>query len=264
MWWKLYRHEYSKIIRHRGLTVYFFSIFFVYIFLLIKSLTFLSKLEIITQASLPIIDYLKFPVVFGTTAWLASFFTFFYAIFFLIYLKLDWSEVEMAKDLRSYFLPKLNFMFVFSFDWTLTAIATALIIGGRVGTVHGLDFFPNQLISLPVQVFFYFSFAFLIAALTRTAAQAVASFIGYFVLEAFVRNFLFSLNLTIGHYLPVKIATRLVEPPSVQFMTKFALNEYLSNNPLPFALNIMLALVYSIVFIILALKILKTKTLKSV
>ena len=264
MWWKLYWQEYGKIIKFRGLTVYFFSILLVYIFLLIKSLSFLSKLEIITEASLPAIDYLKFPVVFGTTAWLASFFTIFYAIFFLIYLKLDKALAQDNLNFRAYFLSKLNFMVIFSFDWTLTAVATALIIGGRVGSVHGLEFFPNQLISLPVQVFLYFSFAFLIAALTQTAAQAVAYFIGYFILEAFVRNFLFSLNLTIGHYLPIKIATRLVQPPSVQFMTKFALNEYLSNNPLPFALNIMLALIYSIIFIILAQKILKHKTLKSI
>ncbi len=265
MWLYLLEIEYKKIIHNKLLTILLFFNYIGVVLLLIFSRSLLEKIDIILKSNLSLFDYFRFPVVLGTTAWLVSYFSIFLAVFFLVFLMKDFSNFHSYnyKVLKKHLRGKVLLAVDLIIDWIFLSLLGALLIGLHYKYNSAVTFFPSQLVALPVQLIFYFAFAFFIFSLSNSVGEALLFYFGYFIAEALVRNILFSLNLSIGHYFPVKIATRLVEPPSVPFMSIPQLREYLSNNPLPFTLNILLALVYSAIFIILAYKILKIKTSKN-
>ncbi len=256
LFWLQIKHIYER----PRLVAAMFAIYGLYIFLLVKSYDFLPKNQIITEATVDFSEFFKFPLVFGTTAWLASFFTIFWALWFIAFImpELNGGGFENPSYRKSFVKGKLMILFLIMLDWTTMAILGGLLIGWHFGKSN-LEFFPWQLIELPVQIFVYLTLAFLFAVVTRSLAKAYVYFIGYFVAEALARQVLFSLNLTVAHYFPLKIATRMVEPPSVDFLSQYALNEYLGNNPFPVTLNLLLGLLYGSLFLFLAFKFLNHK-----
>ncbi len=255
---KAYWQQYDRLYTKKGLVVFMFAIYLGFLALLFYSGAFLESLPVINQASLDSGEYLKLPLVYDTVFWLASFFTVLWAVFFILFLR---DELEafpaMNMDYKTFLSAKLMFVFSIILDWILFSWLLAFLIGRRAG--HTDYFYYEQIMALPVQMLLFLSMAFLAVALSKTKSGAIVLFLAYFFFEALVRKILFSAGISAGHYLPAKIATRLVEPPSIRFMSKYALKEYVSNNPLPFIMNWALALLYSVIFFFTGSKLLKSK-----
>ncbi len=257
MWWKLYLLEYKKILQKPWLTAFLFSLYLIYALLVIYAVNIINGLEIFTKSSLNITDYLKFPLVWATAAWLASYLAPLWLILAIIVLD-DTDIFSQNLSVRKKILTgKLGFIFTIPFDWTLTSLLAGYLLGRHWGH-NFMHFFDYQTIGLFIQMAGYMSISLLLIALFRKAQVAILAFFGYFILEAVIRKILLSLNILIAYYLPAKAMTSLVPPPAADFISGAVYNDFAAQIPLPFWLNVFISVSYTIIFLIIALKIINS------
>ncbi len=257
MWWKLYLLEYKRILRKPWLTVFLFSLYLIYALLIIYAINIISGLEIFTHSSLNISDYLKFPLAWATAAWLASYLAPLWLILAIIVLG-DTNIFSRNLSVRKKVLTgKLGFIFTIPFDWTLTSLLAGYLLGSHWGH-YPIHFFDYQTIGLFIQMLSYMIISLLLIALFRKASAAILAFFGYFIIEAVIRKILLALNILIAYYLPAKVMTSLVPPPAADFISGAVYNDFAAQIPLPFWLNVFLSVSYTIIFLIIALKIINS------
>lgn len=259
MWWKLYLLEYKRLIKNKYLLFLLFSFYLFYLLILLNITNLMSKLDMFINSNLYIIDYLKFPLCFSSAAWIASYFVPLWIIFLLIFLSYDKEKIANYpfSYRKKFFIRRLSFAFTIPFDWSLTTLLAGFIMWIRWGSI---DIEQNfiLILGLWIQLIAYVSFALLLISLFGSALKSVLAFFSYFVLEAIVRKLLFSFGSTIGFYLPAKVITSLVLPPAVDFVPVERYADFFSQHSLPFGINLLLACLYSIIFLLFF----KYKTLK--
>ncbi len=255
MWWKLFVLQYKRLINSKLLLVYMLGLYFLYFFLLFDVSTIIYKLDLFRASTLSVIDYMKFPLDISTASWVASFFVPLWMIFVIIFLAQDWSDVEHASFSfkKKFFVGKLSFVYLIPFDWTLTALIGGLIMWAYWGK-GDVNYGWIALFALWLQVFAYVSFAVLFVSLFKKPLASVLAFLGYFVLEAIVRKLLFSLNISLGFYLPARVITYLVVPPAAAFVSQQQFQDFFEQHSIPFVISALLALVYSSIFLFIFYK----------
>jgi hypothetical protein len=214
---------------------------------------FLSGIRILAKTNVPLTQFLKFPVSIATMSWLASDF---YPLIILAFLFLVQNFSRGKPEI--FCKSAVKTAAILSLLWTILAVLLGII----TGLIHGESHIHSQLwqpLLLWVQLFSLSIFALIFITIWEKPGIAIIYILIYFLTEAIIRKIIFVFNSPVAHYFPIKVITRMVVPPSIDFLNKYDLNEYLSFNPLPAWLSVILAFAYDILFCIISLKILKSK-----
>ncbi len=248
MWWKLYLLQYKRLVDRKLLMFSVLGLYVLYFVLLFDADSIISRMDLFTSSSFDPGDYLKYPLSIGTAVWIASFFVPLWMLVLILHLGGQDKKFLLNKKEC---VGKLSFAYTIPFDWTLTAL-----LGGLLMWAHwGRGDVPSSwlfLLALWLQIVAYVSMVVLIVSIFKSAMASVLAFFGYFVLEAIVRKLLFSMNITLGFYLPAKVITSLVVPPAAIYADVAKFQDFVTMHSVPFWINAGLAVVYSILFLVIS------------
>lgn len=166
--------------------------------------------------------FFRFPALWNTTTWLASWFNLILAIISMIFVCNEFSFKTFRQHVidglsrTELFLGKVYLMLVFAFVGFVLVVASTLVLGIFYNTSESWSSVFDT-IYLPfvyfVQAFAYMSFAMMIALLIKNIGLSILTFFGYFIFfEPIVRNF-FPENILM--FFPMKVISNLTPAPDI-------------------------------------------------
>jgi ABC-type transport system involved in multi-copper enzyme maturation permease subunit len=223
--------------------------------------------------------FFRFPALWNTTTWLASWFNLILAIISMIFICNEFSYKTFRQHVidglsrTELFFGKVYLMFVFAFVGFVLVVASTLILGIFYNNAETWPLIMDT-IYLPfvyfIQAFAYMAFAMMIALLVKNIGLSILAFFGYFVFfEPIVRNF-FPENILM--FFPMKVISNLTPAPDVfqvstnaQFTTTIN-GQIVDNAPaasfeMPLWGNSLVAVGYIALFLTISWYILKNKKL---
>ncbi len=219
--------------------------------------------------------FLRFPTVWQSVAYYSSWFYPLLSLLIIILVGNEFNFRTIRQNIidgltRAEFLfSKLIVIVLISLIVTILLFFSAYVIGiSFSGTTENVYFLGlKYVLSFFIQTVAYLSFAFLISLLLKSVGASIVVFIGYFIFELVVRAYLSIFSLNIANYLPAKVFSNLTPPPSVTTMIrdtniKDAISESLkSDGELSFYTNMLIAVIYIIIFLLLSFQIINKKDL---
>ena len=206
-----------------------------------------------------------FPHIWSYITFSASFFNVLLAVIIVVVTTNDFQYKTMRQNIidgmskRQVILSKFILVFFLSFIATIYTCLVGLLIGLLESTTY--DWYENiHLIVLYfVQTLGYFSFAFLFAIIVKRPAIAIVSFILYFPVETIIGKLM---NSEAYQVFPLKVFADLTPMPFFKSLVASVKNK---GGDAPWILDtniqIILSLVYVLLFFVLSYWLLKRKDL---
>jgi len=274
---RLIQIELSKILPYSTFWVLSGIAFGFYLFFL-----FLGTQININFEEIDIYVYLRFPTVWQTIAYYSSWYNLLLALLIIILVGNEFNFKTFRQNVidglsrTELFISKLGIIVLFALIAFTLAFLAALIVGFMYTKEPSavLVFSNIQYIFLYfIQAVGILSIAFFISVLLKNIAASIVIFIGVYIFELIARAFFAIASIGLGQYLPFNVFSNLCDAPSLNKMiTNPLIKESLENsNQISFTsnpvaemnseLNIVLALLYLVLFFYFSYRILTKRDL---
>ncbi len=223
-------------------------------------------------------NLLRFPYVWNSVAWIASWFNLFFSVLIIILAGNEFSYRTFRRQFvdglqrEDFVTGKLILILLLACASVVLVFATSLVCGfvfSPANTYVSIFNHVYYLLIYFIQAVAYMSFALLIAVLLRNTALSFVIYFVYFIFEGILRIYFAILGVNWSAYLPMKIISNLTPQPEITTMitdSQFKNSIQYSNiqphiTESPMYLSIFLALVYVSIFIFVSYYSLKKKNL---
>jgi len=168
-------------------------------------------------------NYFKFPIIWNTTTWIASFFNHLLSILIIVLIGNEFNyrtfKQNIIDGITKYeiVVGKLIIMLILTTLYIIIVNILTLGLGINFSDTNN-SIFENYYynFTLFLQTFGLMCFAMMIVFFVKNTALSIIIYIGYFIFELIVRGILNLRNLEIYKYLPMKIILNLTPTPSLQ------------------------------------------------
>ena len=233
------------------------------------------KLNLFIAGDVEVKNYFKFPFVWGTFAWIAGWFSHFWAVLFIILVGNEFN-FRMFRQQHVYGISRKNLLISKSL-LVLILPVIILLITTILSVFYGIKYTENfvfadvfsksfYVLSFYIQAVTYMSLAILIAFLVRSTGLSIVVYTGYMFFEAIFRFLLKMKSLdSIIYFFPIKSISSLTPRPSIETVMSENLQNQIpiTDNTIhfPMLITILIALVYLTIFFVLSNVIIKKKDL---
>lgn len=271
---RLLQIEFLKLFTYTGFWVP--TIFWIVLYIL--------SLFIATQINInfPGLDssiFFKFPALWNTTTWLASWFNLLLAIITMIFICNEFSYRTFRQHIidgllrTELFKAKVYLLFIFAIVAFALVVVSTLVLGIFYNNSDSWSMMFDN-IHLPfvffIQAVAYMSFALMIALLIKNIGLSILAFLGYFIFEMI---FCLFFSKEINSFFPMNVISHLTPAPDVfqvstqsSFQTTINGQIVNSSSALPdfevsLLENTLVATAYIVLFLTISWYILKNKKL---
>jgi ABC-type transport system involved in multi-copper enzyme maturation permease subunit len=173
-------------------------------------------------AEVDIQNYFRFPHIWNTFTWIASWFNHILALIIIILITNEFNFRTFKQGLidglnrNEIISGKIFIILGLAVSFTLVIFLTTLIFGAfntdNISNVFDKIYFLGIYL---IQTIGIMSFAMLVAFIFRNTALSIIVYLGYYIFEAIFRLILRLSDIGIFQYFPMKIITNLTPRPSL-------------------------------------------------
>ncbi len=218
------------------------------------------------NSSIPIPSFslYSFPYVWQNLSYLAGYFKIFPALIILIFITAEYNYKTIRQNVMNglsrmeFLMSKVIFVFFYSLLAALVLFFSALTLG-FIHTSQEVEYTALEnsgfIIAYFLETFAFSTLAMFVGFLVQRSGLAIGTLILYYYIVEPVIDY--KLPESISQYMPAKVIRNLIDVPNSSLMKLFGINfrEYVATQ------DIVLCIVYSILFIVFSWLLLKNKDL---